>query len=182
MTWLEELSIRFSGPKVVQTDRVFVEDGCNVNLASLPDSSIVLRVDGLNKDGLNKKVNWVADLINASHRCDYVVISDLNSIMIVDLLEMKSSVGHPQRALSQLISSLEILNQAIDSCAIEIPKHEIRSAVVGPIPHKPALDQIRSHIRKLLQKSKFVYIADGDDIWKTFQQESPLNSDSNNLH
>lgn len=177
MTWLEELSIRFSNPKVVQTDRVFVENGCNVNLASLPDSSIVLRVDGL-----NKKVNWVADLINSSHRCDYVVVSDLHGVMMLDLLEMKSSVGHPQRALSQLTSSLEILNQAIDSCAIEIPKHEIRSAVVGPIPHKPALDQMRSHIRKLLEKSKFVYIADGDDIWKTFQQESPLNSDSNNLH
>lgn len=174
MTWLEELSIRFSDPKVVQTDRVFVENGCNVNLASLPDSSIVLRVDGLNKDGLNKKVNWVADLINGSHRCDYVVISDLNNTMIIDLLEMKSSVRHPQYALSQLISSLEILDQAIDSCTIEIPKHEVRSAVVGPIPHKSALYQMRSHKGKLSEKSKFIHILDGDDIWMALQSENPI--------
>lgn len=169
MTWLEELSVRFNNPKVVQTDRVFVEDGCNVNLASLPDSSIVLRVDGL-----NKKVNWVADLINGSHRCDYVVISDLNNTMIIDLLEMKSSVRRPLHALSQLISSEEILNQAIDSCAIEIPKHEVRAAVVGPIPHKSALDQMDSHKGKLLEKSKFIHILDGDDIWMALQSENPI--------
>ena len=138
-----------------------------MNLASLPDSSIVLNVDGL-----NKKVDWIADLVNAFPRCDYVVVSDLHGVMMLDLLEMKSSVSHPQRALSQLISSLEILNQAIDSCAIEIPKHKIRSAIVGPIPGKSALEQTRRHRRELLEKSEFVYIDSGDDIWKTFQREN----------
>ena len=174
MTWLDEIENRIGYPSAVVSERRFVEDNTTIDLTSLPNQSLVLRVRHL-----ERRRSGLSHAFEGRRRCDLVALIDSSTKPRIVFIEAKSGKDSNNvdsaDATHQLASSIEIMSDAVNDCALELPFANLSECEVTAVCAMESLRGSRTTSR--LQRrftARFYrdnrvplhYLSAGRDIWQ----------------
>lgn len=179
MSWLHSIENRINYPRAVVSDLCFVEDKTTINLGSLPNPNLVLRVRYLERrqSGLNH-------IFQERSRCDVVAFIDSQPKPTIVFIEAKSGNDSNNRdsanALEQLQSSIEIMADTVDDCSLELPFGSLHECEVKSVcvmesmrGNRPANESQRQFTTQFYRQNRISlqYIPAEQDIWRSIQGE-----------
>ncbi len=151
----------------VQTDS-HEKSGCDLNLTSIPEESIVIDVDVLLQHHELSQV-----VVGQDRRCDLAVFALRNGAPTVLLIEATTTSSRPSRklrsGLEQLSESFENLASLMQACDIQIPEVEKYGVIVSKKVGRNTTnnDAIETERRKFenAHDANVRIVKSSDDIW-----------------
>ena len=120
MSWIDDVKTRIDFLNAVVSQMQFNEEGTSIDLTSLPGPNLILKVRYL-----ERRQSGVKHFFRERRRCDVVaLIASLPKPTMI-FIEAKSGIDRnntdSSESLDQLASSLQIMSDAIDECALDLP-------------------------------------------------------------
>ena len=172
MDWINALTFRFRNSRVLLTEKSFEQDGCQINLESIPDHSAIL-----NADELKIRVQDVANVINGHPFCDLVALFHSDEQPIAILIEAKSGGSHSnvrtRQAINQLRWSMDhFANISVNCSALPVdctcfPVMTFKKPIDAVLRSDSVKEQMRDFRRQY--RARIRYILAGKDIWQEIQ-------------
>ena len=175
MVWINTLAFRFRNSLVLQTEKSFIQDGCHINLESIPDSSVIL-----DADELKTRVQDVENIIDGNPFCDLVALFQSDDQPTVILIEAKSGGSHSnvrtRQAINQLSWSMDHFADISAICSA-LPVVCVRFPVLTytkPINAVLRSQAVKENSRQFRRKyrTRIRYVPAGKDIWQFIQGKS----------
>ena len=146
----------------------YEKSGCDLNLASLPDDSLVLDVDAFLKHH-----ETAQSVVGQDRRCDLAVFALRNGAPCVLLIEATTASSRPSRKLragiEQLSQSFDNLASLMNDCDIQIPEVEKYGVIVSKKVGRNTTnnDTIETESRNFenTYEANFRIVRSADDIW-----------------
>ena len=172
MAWINALTLRFRNSRVLISEKSFAQDGCQINLDSIPDHHVTL-----NADELKTRVEDVDNIIDGHPYCDLIVLFQSDDRTIAILIEAKSGRSHSnvrtRHAIDQLSWSLDHFANVSAICPV-LPVDCTRFPVLTytkPIDAVLRSDSVKEKYRQFRRQHRIRirYIRAGRDIWQVIK-------------
>ncbi len=180
MSWLNDVEDRIGLPNAVESQPRFIEDQTHIDLTTLPEPNLVLKIRYL-----ERRRSGVNHFFRGRSRCDIVALIDSDPKVKIILVEAKSGADSnnsaSEQALDQLTSSLEIMRDAINECTLNLPFNSlavcethavcVMASMRGSRPANVAQRQFRTQFYRS-NRVPLQYISADQDIWQAIQQNT----------
>lgn len=180
MSWLNDVENRIGLPNAVESQPRFIEDQTHIDLTTLPEPNLVLKISYL-----QRRRSGVNHFFRGRSRCDIVALIDSDPKAKIILIEAKSGSDSnntaSEQALGQLTSSLDIMRDAIDECTLNLPFSSLAACESHAVcvmesmrGNRPANESQRRFTTQFYRQNRvpLQYIPSDQDIWQAIQQNT----------